>query len=661
MKIRTHKILPMLLLATSGLWVNAQITTPVVRGKFGVDADVQNFWFNNAAYAAQNNDDWFHRNGAPASSTTTFVIDTTGARTIVNNYLAGIDLNTPFYRKMRYPAFSVIDGTKTMIDAIFVRDYHGSDQTAFAAGSNKNAMSPAEWAAETNNVPDKNDILDAYVHIRREGPTASLADTLWMFGALALEAPQGNRYFDFELYQTDIFYTRSTSSFTGYGPDGGHTTWKFDGAGNVTQVGDIIFSASYGSSTLSAIDARIWIDQSSLLITPAAFDWTFDFEPSSSTPPYGYAAIKPKSTNPFYFGTANSTTTWAGPFGTVRVGDSYVTGYQTNQLMEFGVNLTVLGLNPQNLLGVTDCGIPFSKVLIKTRSSVSFNAELKDFIGPFDLFLPPQALAVPDIPMFCGATGISQLDVTNPYATSTYTWTTDTGNIVGSSTGTSITVDKPGTYVVHQFLESGCPYYATDTVLITQDLNCAVLASNDVIFKGTLQKSLAQLNWSVNHNQDIRLFTLERSIDGVHFTLANTMNPLQLQPTYANYQSTDNINGLNSPYVYYRLKLSLKNGDVAYSRVVRLAVNTGNIDKISLQPNPVRDHLQINFNSTADRDVQVFVYSITGQLMKTVNSRVKKGYSTITLDDLRGWSKGVYTVKVLSGQDTFVDRIILVK
>jgi hypothetical protein len=661
MKIRTHKILPMLLLATSSLWVNAQITTPVVRGKFGVDADVQNFWFNNAAYAAQSNDDWYHRNGAPASSTTTFVIDTTGAGAIVANYNAGIGLTTPFYRKMRYPAFSVIDGTKTMIDAVFVRDYHDADTTAFSLGSNKNAMSPAEWGAETNNIPDKNDILDAYVHVRREGPTASIADTLWMFGALALENTNGNRYFDFELYQTDIFYTRSTSSFTGYGPDGGHTTWKFDAAGNVTQVGDIIFSASYGSTTLSSIEARIWIDANSMAITPAAFDWTFDFEASSSTPPFGYAAIKPKTTDPFYFGTTNSTTTWAGPFRIVRANNAVLTSYQTNQLMEFGVNLTVLGLNPQHLLGVTDCGIPFSKILIKTRSSVSFDAELKDFIGPFDLFLPPQVLAVPDIPLFCGPTGISQLEVTNPYATSTYTWTTDTGHIVGSATGTSITVDKPGTYIVAQTLESGCPYYATDTVLITQDPNCAVLASNDVIFKGALEKSLAQLNWSVNHNQDIRLFTLERSIDGIHFTLANTMSPLQLQPTYASYQTTDNINGLNSPYVYYRLKVSLKNGGVAYTRVVRLAVATYGTDNISLQPNPVRDHLQINFNSTADRDVQVFIYSISGQLMKTLNSRVKKGYATITVDDLRGWSKGVYTVKVISGQDSFIDRMILVK
>ncbi|WP_205508700.1 T9SS type A sorting domain-containing protein [Longitalea arenae] len=659
MPIRIHEILPMLLLATTSLWVNAQISAPVIRGKFGVDADVQNNWFNNAGYTLAGNDDWFFRNGTTATST--FVIDTAGAAAILAQYGMGIGLTTPFFRKMRYPSFSLVDGSKTMIDAIFVRDYHGADTTAFSLGSNKNGMSPAEWGCGYQPVPNKNDILDAYVHIRREGPTASLADTLWMFGGLALEATNGNRYFDFELYQSDILYTRSTNSFTGYGPDGGHTSWKFDAAGKVTQVGDIIFSADYGSSELSSIEARIWVEAAARSITPAAFNWTADFEPSSSNPAFGYAAIRPKTAVPFYFGTTNSTESWAGPFAIVRANNSVQSNYERNQFMEFGVNLTVLGLNPQSLMGVTDCGFPFSKLLVKTRSSTSFSAELKDFIGPYDLFLPPRALAVPDIPLFCGATGISQLAVTNPYATSSYTWTTDTGHIVGSSTGTSITVDEPGTYVVTQTLENGCPAYATDTIVILLDPACAVLTSNDVILTGALKNSMAQLNWSVQHNREIRLFTLEKSTDGIHFTLVATANPLQLQATYATYKTIDNVHGLNHPYVYYRLKLSLKNGMVVYSKVLPLAVTPISNDNISLQPNPVRDHLQINIYSTADRDVQVLIYNTTGQLMRTMNSRVKKGYAALTVSDLCDWPKGVYAIKLVSGKDSFVNRMILVK
>lgn len=523
-------------------------------------------------------------------------------------------------------------------------------------------MSPADWSCpDYQSVPNKNDILDAFIHIRREGPTLTIADTLWMFGGLVLEATNGNRHFDFELYQTDIFYTRSTRSFTGYGPDAGHTSWKFDAAGNVTQAGDIIFSADYGSSTLTSIEARIWIDEADMYITPVAFSFTGDFEPGSGGTQYGYAAIQPKTGDPFYFGTTNVSTTWAGPFKLVRANNAVVTNYQDNQFMEFGVNLTVLGLNPQTLLGVTACGIPFSKVLIKTRTSTSFNAELKDFIGPFDLFLPPRATAAADVPVFCGATSVSQLEVLNPYATSHYNWSTTDGNIVGTTSGTSITVDQPGTYVVAQSLDNGCPTFTTDTVTITLDPGCVVLANNEVNFKGALKNSMVNLNWSVTHNKDIRYFTIEKSIDGTHFTLVDTVNSQSFLPTYAAYQTTDNVHDVRSSYVYYRVKISANNGTVQYSKVVRIEIKTSNEYEITLQPNPVRDYLQINIHSNDDRVVDVFVYTVTGQLVKTINSRVKKGDNTINLTDLRGWAKGVYTVKVISGKDMVVDRMVLVK
>jgi len=87
----------------------------------------------------------------------------------------------------------------------------------------------------------------------------------------------------------------------------------------------------------------------------------------------------------------------------------------------------------------------------------------------------------------------------------------------------------------------------------------------------------------------------------------------------------------------------------------------GNTADITLQPNPVRDHFQINMLSTADRNVQVLIYDVTGQLVKTMNNQVKKGYTTIAVSDFHSWAKGIYTVKVLSGKELFVDRIVLVK
>jgi hypothetical protein len=659
------KILSFLIIVTGALWAKAQIVTPTVVGKFGVDGEVQMNMRGSTAVSCTDCDDWFYKQIANGGSST-FVIDTTGAGAIVASYLANpANTNIPFYRKMRYDAYSNDGISRTYIDAVFVRDYHNDndlgDQTVFGPGSNKNGMSPVDWRGMMGGIPQKNDILDVFVHIRREGPTLTASDPLFMYGALACDATNGDRYFDFEMYQTDIFYSRSTGQFTGYGPDAGHTAWRFDASGNVTQPGDIVFSAHYNSSNLSAIEARIWTDVANLSVVPATFNWGGTYDGASNSSQYVYATIVPKNGATFYYGTENSSNTWAGPFRVARGGNTTLTQYGQYQLMEFGVNLSVLGLDPVTLLGKTQCGIPFSRVLVKTRASNSFTSELQDFIGPYDFFLPPQATAAADVPVMCGSTSTSNLQVVNPYPTSSYVWNTPDGHIVGSNSGTSITVDQPGTYTVTQILDAGCPTYASDTVTIAYEATCTVLASNQINLKGVLNNRTVDLNWAVSQNQDIKSFTIEKSTDGIHFTLAGTVDANSQQSQHAVYQTSDDLNNVNGQYVYYRIKISGKDGSVQYSKVVKIALTANGVSTITLFPNPVKDVLNISIASNADKDVQVLIYDVTGKLMKNVNTRVLKGFSTIGINDLHTWARGVYTVKVLSGKDAFVERMVLTK
>jgi hypothetical protein len=233
----------------------SQVTTPIIKANFGVDADLRANYFNN--FNLNGNDDWFNNGTAGFGE---MVIDTAGAASIMSRYLVDPAFrHLPFYRTMRHPQYSIINN-RLWIDAIFIRDYHGGpgyrDSTAFD-GSNKNGQNPNVWVGAPNNVLDKNDIADMMVHVRRAG--TSKFDSLWFLGGISLQGTSGNRYFDFELYQTDIFYSRSTGKFSGYGPDEGHTSWQFDASGNIIAPGDVIFSAEYSSQSLTALEARIWV------------------------------------------------------------------------------------------------------------------------------------------------------------------------------------------------------------------------------------------------------------------------------------------------------------------------------------------------------------------------------------------------------------------
>ena len=633
--------------------VEGQITTPVIRANFGVDGELRCNYFG--GFIQSGNDDWYML--PSTTGTGKFVIDTTGAAGIVSRYVTDLAFRRlPFFRTMSAPPYTLMNN-RLAIDAVFIRDYHGDDSTIFASGSNKNGMSPQDWQCPVSQgIPDKNDILDMFVHVRRQGP--NLTDSLWMMGAVSIENTTGNRYFDFEMYQTDIYYDRVSRRFYGYGPDAGHTSWTFSGTGDITQPGDIIFTAEFSSSSLTLLQARIWTDRANLLMTPLDFDWTGTFDGASSGSQFGYAGITPKGGGIFYTGLTCGANTWAGPFSLIREDNSMVNTYIAGQFMEFSVNLTKLGLDPVTLLGGNACGMPFRRVLVKSRASTSFTAELKDFVGPFDFFIAPRAVAAADVYFFCGPIGVSTLSVTNAVPSSVYTWTTPDGHIVGSNIGPIIMADAPGMYIVTQQLQAGCASYAQDTVYITQDIDCGVLANDLEDFRGQLKESQAELDWSVSNSADITYFELQRSTDGLHFTTIRKINP----SSSSFYTATDDVSKIATPFVYYRIKLRNNAAVSKYSSVVALRLPNIIRTSMSVGPNPIRTLMNISIISPNAGTMTYSIHDAQGRLMmQSEMINVQKGSTMLTYSGFKSWPKGMYVVKAVINNEVFVEKIILTK
>jgi hypothetical protein len=618
---------------------NTQITSPAIRANFGVDADLRANFFN--GFISAGSDDWFNNiTGAPGA----FMIDTTGASFILSRYASNPATRMqPFFRGMRHPQFSVVNN-RLLIDGIFIRDHHGDDSTVFASGGNKNGMSPQSWSTPVSQgIPDKNDILDMMMHVRRDGPDSN--DSLWLFGGISIANTTGNRYFDFEMYQTDIVYNKPTLSFSGYGPDAGHTSWTFDGAGNVTKAGDIIFSAEYSSSSLSFLEARIWVHKNALLTTPVAFDWGGSFDGDGAGATYGYANITPKTAGAFYTGLQCGNNTWAGPFGVVLQDNSVVTNYNARQFMEFSVNLSKLGLDP--LITVNDpCAMPFRRILVKSRASTSFSAELKDFVGPFSFFRAPAVNLTTNFPIICGTSGVSNIWITNPLITSLYTWYTTNGNIVGDTIGSSITVDQPGTYIVKQLLMDSCgTSYARDTIVITRDLNCTTLESSLQYFNASLFNEMAILSWSFNKKTDGYLFEVERSTNRIDFNRIATI----VGNEKTNYQLRDDVAGLSKTVVWYRLKIKSPDGRTSYSRVVELPFIATANTVVTVAPNPVSSYLRVTVPAVVSSTAEIIIYSSSGGMMLKKMQPLQQGTNVLQIELPLHCANGLYTVQVRDG------------
>lgn len=620
---------------------NSQIITPVIKARFGIEADLKSNFFN--GFVQPGNDDWFPDSSGGSGI---YLIDTTGAAAIVNEYKIN-----PAYRKncftrpMTYPVYSIVNN-KFLYDAIYVRDHYKNDSTAFAS-SNKNGQSPGLWTGGVTPVPDKSDLNDVMVHVRRDGPL--LSDSLWFFAGLSLHGNTGNRYFDFELYQSDVYYNSADNKFYNYGPDAGHTAWQFDAAGNVLTPGDVIFTAEFGSSSLTLLEARIWVHQSATSLTPTQFNWGGAFDGDGGGAQYGYATILPKTSGNFYSGMQSAANTWAGPFGFVDVTDILQTNYEERYYMEIAVNMTKIGLDPYSLLGTSGCNLSFRRFFAKTRSSTSFTSELKDFVGPYRIARPAPALAIGDSAMFCGREPDSSLiSVNNPILSSEYTWTTLNGNIVTSpATGPSIIVDKPGTYIVTQTLFSGCAPYARDTVTLVRDTaGCLVLSSLDLALTGTMKDISVLLRWQ-SQDKSISQFEIERSTDGTLFRKTGTVMAASNSGSIQHYTFNDLINRINSRFIYYRLKATRADGEIVYSRVIHIKNTASFTEDFVMLPNPASDYIQV-IAKGEDYKGTVRIFNSTGieVLNKTLNSENEK----ISLEKL---PPGIYLVNIASADSKY--------
>ncbi|RZK46879.1 MAG: T9SS type A sorting domain-containing protein [Pedobacter sp.] len=664
MKTTLLTVLIVLIIWSTGY---TQITSPVIKARFGVDADLRTNFFNGSV--SSGNDDWFNNGTA---GTGEFVIDTTGAAKMVAAYNADISpfkkRSSSFYRGMSKPPFSVI-ANRLWLDALFVRDYHGTDTTVYTSGSDKNGMSPAAWTGGVQGIPDKNDILDTYVHVRRAGPNST--DSLWMFGALSLDNTTGNRYFDFEMYQTDIYYDRASAKFYGYGPDAGHTSWKFDAAGNILTPGDIIFNGEFQSGSLTKIEARIWVKKSDWqTIIPSTFNWSGQFDGDGSGATYGYASISPNTLGAFYTGLGSANNAWAGPFGLVLQDNSLAftnpgpasttnSKYIANQFIEFSVNLTKLGLDPVTLLGGDVCGTPFNRIIIKTRASASFTAELKDFVAPTDLFLAPRALASTETPFICNdGSDIAEIEVTNPMSTSVYQWTTPDGHIVTSpATGPSIIVDQPGTYIVYHYLQAGCNVYATDTIVVQPFSTCDVLEDNLINFRVTQTGNFTLVDWTAVNNLKVRYFEVERSFDGLHF---ESLQSIERKGTAgkADYHFRDDISAVEYDLIYYRVKM-VSGSAAKYSSVGTIYLKPKPRHAITIFPNPVRDITNMQVTSLRSSHCKVDVYDPAGRLVMSSATSLKKGINTITLGGFQKQRSGLYYAMIQIDGELYRHKIVV--
>ena len=294
----------------------------------------------------------------------------------------------------------------------------------FKTRSNKNddhigaTEKPWNWSNSGGN-PQKNDITEIFGHTRPDGLGGS-----WIIMAAATRAEQGDNHTDFEFNQAGLTITGEDEGLIiGNGPQGGRT------------VGDLLVSADEVNGNRILIPTlRRW-DGNNFVLVPES-EWTGKF-----------------------FAMHNSDRQVVAPCGAVDAKGVVRGMYDGEQFIEIAIHSSLIAnFNPE------PCGNPAS-IMVKTRSSHSWTAELKDFafggIGgpqlPACVISGPESICPGSTATLCGPEG----------AGVQYLWST-------GETTRCITINGGGSYSL-TISAAGCPgTTCTKTVTVTETPLCAI-------------------------------------------------------------------------------------------------------------------------------------------------------------------------------------------
>lgn len=376
-----------------------------------------------------------------------------------------------------------------LVDGVYFRDYYANDSSAFTS-ANKNGQNPNMWMGGYANTGAKSDIIDVYTHVRTSGinPTT---DSVWFFAGVSTKNVVGERYFDVEVYREPIYFTPSSNgtgvNFVSLGTDYGHSRWELNSAGNVTRTGDIIISVAYKSGQAPEIDFRIWLAKTTYdsivagHLVPTRFKLNGRWDVADDGL-HGYAEITADNPSEIwgsglgnFTGSASADSTYATPWGTINTSGNWSPHYDQLQFVEIGLNFSRFGMNPFQYV-TSFCKSPYAGIIVKSRSSTSFSANLDDFVGPVP-FTIKDVVPFTVTPDTLTCVKNSARLVWNFSARNYYRLIGPNGDTLArdfdfrDSTVANryLTVNGPGTYRVEATNFQGCPTMSSQNIVVPID------------------------------------------------------------------------------------------------------------------------------------------------------------------------------------------------
>ncbi len=179
-------------------------------------------------------------------------------------------------------------------------------------------------------------------------------------------------------------------------------------------------------------------------------------------------------------------------------------------------------------------------------------------------------------------------------------------------------------------------------------------------FTATLNNTnKVDLKWTTTSEINTSHFVVERSIDGANYSEVGIVFSYGNASDNTNYIFPDNISGIASSIIYYRLRSVDRDGKAQYSetRMIRIGRQSKNAISIVTFPNPVMNELRISIpNEWQNKKVIYEIINANGQVTQRTEIA---GSSQIESINTAALARGFYLVSVSCEGQTAQQKIII--
>ncbi|MGG9960176.1 T9SS type A sorting domain-containing protein [Ferruginibacter sp. SUN106] len=236
----------------------------------------------------------------------------------------------------------------------------------------------------------------------------------------------------------------------------------------------------------------------------------------------------------------------------------------------------------------------------------------------------------------------------------------DSLNSVTNLKGTSYMMGNSGSLIGDPAPGSRCTVQKKTPGQIDRDWRFvgSVLPVQFLGFTGSTQNTQVLLSWTILTTKEVDHFEIERSLDNTTYIKVGTVSDAVKLNEPQSFGSTDDIAGINSDIIYYRLKVVGKSGEIKYSNV--LVVRKSLVKTpVAIMPNPANDYVSVKFFAEKESEVTIRLVDNLGKTVLIQKQRVSKGNNVLQLNNLAKYSAGVYTVQVFVNDEIVTHKLIL--